>query len=75
MTDPDQPLRSSEESSASESSDSTARKGDSIDWRIDSWREQLLDLTRRNTLIDFIETETKALPLAGKSLTAVAAQL
>jgi len=34
-----------------------------LDRRIDSWREQLLDLTRRNTLIDYSETKTKSLAL------------
>lgn len=43
-----------------------------LDRRIDSWREQLLDLTRRNNLIDFSETKTKSLPLHRPDALAIA---
>lgn len=59
--------------SASESGSS--RRGDSLDRRIDNWKEQLLDLTRRNTLIDFTETKTKSLPLNGRTPPNIAADL
>jgi very-short-patch-repair endonuclease len=35
---------------------------DPLDRKIDSWREQLLDLTRRSNLVDFTVTKTKSLP-------------
>lgn len=56
-------------------SDPGSRKGDSLDRRIDSWKEQLLDLTRRNTLVDFSETKTKTLPLTGITPPSVATAL
>ncbi|WP_435366032.1 DUF4011 domain-containing protein [Haloarchaeobius sp. DYHT-AS-18] len=34
-----------------------------VDAVVDGWQEQLLDLTRRNTLVDFTPTKTKSLPL------------
>lgn len=45
---------------------------DPLDARIDSWKEQLLDLTRRNKLVNFKETKTKSLPLTSCSPTEVA---
>lgn len=42
----------------SESSDTD----DPLDRKIDSWKEQLLDLTRRSKLVDFTATKTKSLP-------------
>lgn len=33
-----------------------------LDEKIDSWKEQLLDLTRRNKLVNFSATKTKSLP-------------
>ncbi|ELY35558.1 DUF4011 domain-containing protein [Natronorubrum tibetense] len=35
-----------------------------VDAVVDGWQEQLLDLTRRNTLVDFEPTKTKSIPLA-----------
>ncbi|SDY26221.1 DUF4011 domain-containing protein [Halopenitus persicus] len=35
---------------------------DPLDVKIDSWKEQLLDLTRRSNLVDFSATKTKSLP-------------
>lgn len=35
---------------------------DPLDAKIDSWKEQLLDLTRRSNLVDFSVTKTKTLP-------------
>jgi hypothetical protein len=46
-----------------------------LDRRIDSWKEQLLDLTRRNNLIDFAETKTKSLPLHRPDALAIAETL
>jgi len=45
---------------------------DSLDKRIDQWKSQCLDLTRRNHLINFTETKSKSLPLTGHSSTSVA---
>lgn len=39
-----------------------ANTGDPMDKKIDSWKEQLLDLTRRSKLVDFSATKTKSLP-------------
>lgn len=36
---------------------------DPLDRKIDNWKEQLLDLTRRSNLVDFSPTKTKSLPL------------
>ncbi|OIB56173.1 type III restriction endonuclease subunit R [Natrialba sp. SSL1] len=36
--------------------------GDQLDKKIDSWKEQLIDLTRRNNMVDFRATKTKSLP-------------
>jgi len=33
-----------------------------LDRKIDSWKQQLLDLTRRSNLVDFSPTKTKSLP-------------
>jgi very-short-patch-repair endonuclease len=35
---------------------------DPLDRKIDSWKEQLLDLTRRSNLVDFSATKSKTLP-------------
>lgn len=35
-----------------------------VDAVVDGWQERLLDLTRRNKLVDFSPTKTKSLPLA-----------
>jgi len=35
---------------------------DPLDRKIDSWKQQLLDLTRRSNLVDFSPTKTKSLP-------------
>ena len=37
-------------------------KRDALDKKIDEWKSQLLDLTRRNKLISFKATKTKSLP-------------
>lgn len=48
----------------SESTDTNRTQStDPLDKRIDSWKEQLLDLTRRNKLVNFKETKSKSLPL------------
>ena len=36
--------------------------GDPLDRKIDNWKAQLLDLTRRSNLVDFSVTKTKSLP-------------
>jgi len=36
---------------------------DSLDSKIDEWKSQLLDLTRRNNLISFTPTKSKSLPI------------
>lgn len=41
---------------------STSESTDPLDKKIDSWKEQLLDLTRRSKLVDFSATKTKSLP-------------
>lgn len=42
-----------------------------VDTVIKGWQEQLLDLTRRNALVDFSPTKTKSLPLAASAGPAV----
>lgn len=48
---------------------------DALDRRIDSWKEQLLDLTKRNKLVDFSSTKTKSLPLYRADALAIAESL
>lgn len=36
-----------------------------LDKKIDSWKQKLLDLTKRNKMINFRETKSKSLPLHG----------
>ncbi|WP_317176015.1 DUF4011 domain-containing protein [Halomontanus rarus] len=48
---------------------------DALDRRIDSWKEQLLDLTKRNKLVDFSSTKTKSLPLYRADAPAIAETL
>ncbi len=38
-----------------------------VDAVVEGWQEQLLDLTRRNALVDFSPTKTKSLPLAASA--------
>ncbi|MDB2269271.1 DUF4011 domain-containing protein [Halorubrum ezzemoulense] len=40
----------------------SSSNGDSLDRKIDEWKSQLLDLTRRNKLVSFKPTKTKSLP-------------
>jgi len=47
----------------------------SIDTKIDSWKEQLLDLTRRNNMVDFSATKTKSLPTENTDLSTLASEL
>jgi hypothetical protein len=42
-----------------------------VDAVVDGWQEQLLDLTRRNALVDFSPTNTKSLPLAAAAAAVV----
>lgn len=49
--------------------------GDDLDRKIDEWKSQLLDLTRRNKLIAFKPTKSKSLPLVGADPTIVASHL
>lgn len=42
---------------------------------LDNWQEQVLNLTRRNNLVDFTETKTKSLPLEGSGPATVAKML
>lgn len=46
-----------------------------LDRKIDSWKEQLLDLTRRSNLVNFKPTATKSLPLYRVDPLVVAGQL
>jgi superfamily II DNA or RNA helicase/very-short-patch-repair endonuclease len=49
--------------------------GDSLDRKIDEWKSQLLDLTRRNKLVSFKPTKTKSLPFEETNPTTIAAKL
>ncbi|MBC9987939.1 DUF4011 domain-containing protein [Haloferax sp. AS1] len=49
-----------EETSRSETKSGT--DADPLDRKIDSWKQQLLDLTRRSNLVNFSATKTKSLP-------------
>ncbi len=46
-----------------------------LDEVIDHWKEAVLDLSRRNSLVDFTETKTKSLPLIGPGPVSVAIEL
>lgn len=56
-------------------SESSSPGEDALDRKIDEWKSQCLDLTRRNKLIDFKATKTKSLPLDGRSPISTAATL
>jgi very-short-patch-repair endonuclease len=49
--------------------------GDPLDRKIDNWKAQLLDLTRRSNLVDFSVTKTKSLPFHRADPRAVADRL
>jgi len=51
------------------------RQGSPLDKKIDEWKSQLLDLTRRNKLISFKPTKTKSLPFEETDPIAIASQL
>jgi superfamily II DNA or RNA helicase/very-short-patch-repair endonuclease len=55
--------------------DSTTANGDALDRKIDEWRSQLLDLTRRNKLVSFKPTKTKSLPFEETNPTTIANEL
>lgn len=50
----------------------TGKQADDLDKKIDQWKSQCLDLTRRNHLINFTETQSKSLPLVNGSAPDVA---
>ena len=52
----------------------TATRGE-LDRKIDEWKSQLLDLTRRNSLISFNSTKSKSLPIEEANPTTVATEL
>jgi len=54
---------------------SSTANGDELDSKIDEWKSQLLDLTRRNKLVSFKPTKTKSLPFEETDPTAIAAEL
>jgi len=56
-------------------SDSSTANGGELDSKIDEWKSQLLDLTRRNTLVSFKPTKSKSLPFEEMNPTTVAAEL
>ena len=56
-------------------SDGTTGSGDSLEKKIDEWKSQLLDLTRRNKLVSFKPTKTKDLPLEGTNPTTIADEI
>lgn len=58
-----------------ESDDETTSKRDPLDKKIDEWKSQLLDLTRRNKLIAFKPTKTKSLPFEETDPTIIASEL
>jgi very-short-patch-repair endonuclease/ribosomal protein S27E len=55
--------------------DSSTANGDELDSKIDEWKSQLLDLTRRNKLVSFKPTKTKSLPFEETDPTAIAGEL
>lgn len=42
-----------------------------LDKKIDNWRKKLLDLSKRNRLINFKPTKTKSLPLKGSKVSSI----
>ncbi|MFW5949824.1 MAG: DUF5797 family protein [archaeon] len=55
--------------------DSSTTNGDELDGKIDEWKSQLLDLTRRNKLVSFKPTKSKSLPFQGANPTTIADEL
>ncbi|WP_164471898.1 DUF5797 family protein [Halosimplex salinum] len=55
--------------------DSSPTNGDELDSKIDEWKSQLLDLTRRNKLVSFKPTKTKSLPFEETDPTTIAAEI
>ena len=55
--------------------DDSSTTGDSLDRKIDEWKSQLLDLTRRNKLVSFTPTKTKSLPFEETNPTTIADEL
>ena len=55
--------------------ESSPTNGDELDRKIDEWKSQLLDLTRRNKLISFTPTKSKSLPFEEANPTTIAAEL
>ncbi|SEP19240.1 Protein of unknown function [Halorientalis persicus] len=53
----------------------SAANGDSLDKKIDEWKSQLLDLTRRNKLVSFKPTKTKSLPFEDSNPTTIAEEI
>ncbi len=51
------------------------KSGDPLDRKIDSWKEQLLDLTRGSNLVNFTVTKTKSLPFHRADPLTIAEQL
>ncbi|MFC6954844.1 DUF4011 domain-containing protein [Halorubellus litoreus] len=49
---------------ADASEDVDVKSNADVESVVEGWQEQLLDLTRRNALVDFSPTKTKSLPLA-----------
>jgi len=56
-------------------SDSPSERDNSLDEKIDEWKSQLLDLTRRNKLVSFKPTKTKSLPFEETDPTTIAHEL
>jgi superfamily II DNA or RNA helicase/very-short-patch-repair endonuclease len=59
----------------SATTETTASAADSLDKKIDEWKSQLLDLTRRNKLVSFKPTKTKSLPVENSEPTTLAEEL
>ncbi|MDL0130960.1 DUF5797 family protein [Halobacterium salinarum] len=55
--------------------ESSTTNGDELDNKIDEWKSQLLDLTRRNKLVSFKPTKSKSLPFKETNPTTVADEL
>jgi superfamily II DNA or RNA helicase/very-short-patch-repair endonuclease len=55
--------------------DSSPANGDELDDKIDEWKSQLLDLTRRNKLVSFKPTKGKSLPFEETNPITIAAEL
>jgi len=53
----------------------SSANGDSLDTKIDEWKSQLLDLTRRNKLVSFKPTKTKNLPFEDSNPTTIAEEI